>query len=251
MKMAILMLFSLLVVGLVSAKMHTSYYDGNIATLHEHPNGDRIVTSEWITNVPYWPHYPYRNVQTMDGNWFFGYSNDFNINTTIKPSEMIGLTPNITYVPSAFDVKLPGVEGPRGTAFYRANVTIQKGSDIMVYISACAFYCQLYFDGIYIGDHKAGGYQAFYYVIKSDNTDNTNHEIFIVSNNEYNFYSAPVYTGGDFYHYGGLNRNVLVHTLPTPNEYDNYMNQVFVNGYNIDKGMFYWYPYCMSSNIFQ
>ena len=65
-----------------------------------------------------------------------GYGGDnYDINKTISPSDMITLTPNITAVPSAFDVKLPGVNGPRGTAFYRAYFDSKQGKDIQVYIA--------------------------------------------------------------------------------------------------------------------
>ena len=172
---------------------------------------------------------------------------------------MVSLTPNITSVPSSFDVKLPGINGPRGTAFYRAKFESKQGKDIQVYIAACAFYCQLYFDGKYVGDHKAGGtlcsyflhypsrfqtgwlysgYQPFWFHITQNmmNASTSTHEIFIVSDNRYNHYSAPTYTGGDFYHFGGLNRNVLVHTLNLPNTVNNSLIRVEVFPIDYIKG---------------
>eukprot|EP01084_Bolivina_argentea_P317352 550213_1 len=204
---------------------HYHLNDASQATIHIF-NNNKDISSNWSMQIPFYPKYPTRTVQVLDGNWHFGYGgSDFNLNQRIPPTQFDQLTPNITYVPSAFDVKLPGVLGVRGTAFYRANFTSKKGMNIQVYIAACAFYCQLYFDGNYIGDHKAGGYQPFWFYISQNmmDTSTTNHQLFIVSDNKYNSKTAPTYTGGDFYHFGGLNRNVLVHTLPIPSSNNNYL----------------------------
>ena len=91
----------------------------------------------------------------------------------------------------------------------------------MVYFSACGWYCQLYFDGQYIGDHKATGYQPFwFYLNMSNSTYNINsetHEIFVVANNQFSQYYNPLYITSDFWFFAGINRNVLIHTLNSPN----------------------------------
>eukprot|EP01084_Bolivina_argentea_P112480 200598_1 len=207
---------------------HYHLNDESQATIHI-LDGNTDLSSDWSTKIPFYPKYPTRTVQVLDGNWNFGYGgNDFNLSQKIPPDQFNELTPNITYVPSAFDVKLPGILGVRGTAFYRANFTSKPKMDIQVYIAACAFYCQLYFDGNYIGDHKAGGYQPFWFHITQSMMDSatTNHQLFIVSDNKYNSQTAPTYTGGDFYHFGGLNRNVLVHSLPIPSSDNNYLLRI-------------------------
>ena len=53
------------------------------------------------------------------------------------------------------------------------------------------------------------------------NTSTSTHELFVVVDNRFNSYYAPTYTGGDFYAYGGITRNVLIHTLNTPNSNGN------------------------------
>ena len=212
-----------------------------------------IVSSEWSTLVPYYPHYPTRTVQVLDGHWYFGYQNDWNVSKLeYSESERLELTPNVTIVPSAFDVAMPGILGPRGTGFYRANVTIASNHSIYVYFSACAFYCQLYIDGKYIGDHRAGGYQPFGFEVSAKeeasiftlkNSDNDNvvvREVFVVVDNRFNNVTAPTYTGGDFYAYGGITRNVLIHTLPLAKEISetdfNYLKRIEVFPYDIKDG---------------
>merc|ERR1719295_597870 len=226
------MAWSLLWLGLAvtthASLDHLYLNDPSQATLHIF-NKNTAVTTDWSLEVPFFPKYPTRTVQVLDGNWNFGYGgSSVNLSQRISPADFEKLTPNVTYVPSAFDVKQPGILGPRGTAFYRANFSSPKGQDIQVYLSACAFYCQLYFDGTYVGDHKAGGYQPFWFHItqKMMDTSTENHELFIVSDNQYNKETAPTYTGGDFYHFGGLNRNVLVHTLPSSSSTKNYLLRV-------------------------
>ena len=186
----ILLFFAAFINGeYIPLNQHSSYFIKNIPTLHNALNNDKEVRDDnWSTTVPYWPLYPTRTVQVLDGNWYFGYGGDnFNLNQTIDPSKFELMTPNITAVPSAFDVKMPGIEGPRGTAFYRASFNSKQGKDILVYFSACAFYCQLYFDGKYIGDHRAGGYQPFGFHItqKMMNTSSESHQLFVVVDNRY------------------------------------------------------------------
>ncbi len=81
--------------------------------------------------------------------------------------------------------KNEGILGPRGTAFYRTYVYIKPGHKMLVYFSACSFYCQLYVDGMFIGDHKAGGYQPFSFKI-DQSTMETSREIFVVVDNRFN-----------------------------------------------------------------
>ena len=129
---------------------------------------------------------------------------------------------------------MPGILGPRGTAFYRTNVTIQDSSNhsMLVYFAACSFYCELCVDGNYIGDHRAGRYQPFGFAIdpckfdfgkeksdgiknkdlRSDSSSSTSssssdvREIFVVVDNRWGNSTAPTHTHGDFYEYGGITR---------------------------------------------
>ena len=48
-------------------------------------------------------------------------------------------------------------------------------------------------------------------VPKSDKAQRT---LLVAANNDFNKMTAPTHTGGDFYNYGGITRNVLLHTLP-------------------------------------
>ena len=52
---------------------HPSYYeDGPTLHYNQQDLNDRTVTTNWSTDVPFWPHYPSRTVQVLDGNWYFG-----------------------------------------------------------------------------------------------------------------------------------------------------------------------------------
>lgn len=164
----------------------------------------------WSTDVPFWPHYPLRQVQVLDGTWEYGYSATADP-VSIMPSQIS--TPNFTYVPNAFDVTPPGVLGPRGTAFYRSSFPLTPNSEGMVYFAACSFYCRVFVDGNELGDHRAGGYQPFAFLIPPSQEEWR--ELLVVVNNQYNSTTAPTHTGGDFWMYGGITRNVLVHELPS------------------------------------
>jgi hypothetical protein len=59
-----------------------------------------------------------------------------------------------------FDNAPPGTLGPRGTAFYRKNITVSSNTPALLYIAACSFYCNVLVDGQSIGDHRAGALPA-------------------------------------------------------------------------------------------
>jgi len=184
-----------------------------------------VISSSWPTDVPFWPKYPTRKVQVLDGEWAFGFSDKVDP-LSVDPKNI--QTPDKINVPSAFDVEQPGVLGRRGTAFYRTTVSIDPTSDVLLYFTACSFYCSVFVDDVWVGDHRAGGYQPFWFSAKK-NTKSVR-EIFVVVDNRWNATTAPTTTGGDFYFYGGITRSVLVHQQPAPT----YIHQVetFTVDYN-------------------
>ncbi len=91
--------------------------------------------------------------------------------------------------------------GPRGTAFYQANFDLTPNTTGMVYFSACAFYCRVFVDGQELGDHRAGGYQPFYFSVPA--SSQATRQLTVIANNEFNSTTAPTHTGGDFWNYGG------------------------------------------------
>lgn len=48
----------------------------------------------------------------------------------------------------------------------------------------------------------------------------------MVSDNQYNKETAPTFMCGDFYYFGGLNRNMLVHKLPLPSSTGNFLLRI-------------------------
>ena len=46
---------------------------------------------------------------------------------------------------------------------------------------------------------------------------NAENELFVLADNRYNHTTAPMHTGGDFWHYGGLMRSVELHTMAADN----------------------------------
>jgi beta-glucuronidase len=145
----------------------------------------------------------------LDGEWQFGFAENVDP-LTASPSVK---TPAIVTVPHSFDVAPPGVLGRRGTAFYRTSFAVSSPqSPLLLYFTACSFYCRVFLDNKFIGEHRAGGYQPFWLPPQSDGTSTTR-EIFVVVDNRFNHTLAPTHTGGDFYFYGGITRSVVVHEL--------------------------------------
>merc|ERR1719246_269143 len=111
------------------------------------------------------------------------------------------------------DAAPPGVMGPRGVAFYRRNF-VQRPGPARLQFNACGFYCRVWVDGEFIGDHRAGGYVGFFLDVPPTESE-TLREVFVLADNRFNETTAPMHTGGDFWHYGGLMRSVLLHDLPS------------------------------------
>jgi beta-glucuronidase len=175
------------------------------------------------TAAPFWPHYsPARSLQLLDGSdWQFGFAADETIDpTNVDAGAMMKLLNTTTVVPSAFDAQAggdpllgqPGMPGRRGTALYSKTIHIEAGKEGLLHFAACSFYCNVYVDGVAIGDHRASGYVPFQLVVPK--SAKAARSLLVVANNEFSNETAPTHTGGDFYNYGGITRNVLLHTLP-------------------------------------
>eukprot|EP01083_Nonionella_stella_P028678 78974_1 len=86
-------LFVIINAEYIQPNIHTSYHIKGIPTLHNSPTNQKTVTSNWSTKVPFYPYYPTRTVQILDGNWYYGYGgSNFNLNQTINPSKFNSLT---------------------------------------------------------------------------------------------------------------------------------------------------------------
>jgi beta-glucuronidase len=140
-------------------------------------------------------------------------------------------TPQITQVPSTVDNTLPGYLGYRGVSFFRTTfrhpllrpqqhrTEAAAAAPARIQFQACSFYCRVWVNGKEIGDHKAGGYVAFFLdvppsLLYHKNDDDAMVEVFVLVDNRFNETTAPLHTGGDFWHYGGILRSVEWHTLP-------------------------------------
>ena len=127
-------------------------------------------------------------------------SMDPNINPISIP------TPHFTSIPSNVDNAPPGYLGYRGVSFFRKRFDFDITAGARLQFQACSFYCRVWVNGLEIGDHRAGGYVAFSLdILPQDSIDN---EIFVLVDNRFNETTAPLHTGGDFWHYGGIMRSV-------------------------------------------
>mmetsp|Transcript_3081 Transcript_3081/g.5710 ORF Transcript_3081/g.5710 Transcript_3081/m.5710 type:complete len:626 (-) Transcript_3081:166-2043(-) len=164
-----------------------------------------------------WPKYGgRRRVLNLDGEWEFGLRmGKFDSMSPSFSTANKDLTPNSTTVPSCFDAAPPGYAGPRGVGMYRTKFEASLSGGLRVWFGACSFYCRVFLDGKEVGDHRAGGYVAFYLDVPAKDGDPAKeHELFVLADNRFNHTTAPLHTGGDFWHYGGIMRSVVVHELP-------------------------------------
>ena len=201
------------------------------------------------TSPRYWPQYGgNRHVELLDGLWNMSQlgsidhpPTDFDsMDPSLDPSTIT--TTKLVWIPSCVDNTPPGYLGYRGVTFFRrtfrANWTMTTSTSTStsttvarIQFQACSFYCRVWINGQEIGDHRAGGYVAFSLDVPpllptNNNNNNYNnynqtsldHEIFVLVDNRFNDTTAPVHTGGDFWHYGGIMRSVELHSMPPTEE---------------------------------
>ncbi len=164
----------------------------------------------------------------------------------------INTTEHVT-IPSTIEViadpehgYLPGYMGYRGVSFFRTHFetngvtersTSQSPSRMAARIQfqACSFYCRVWLNGVEIGDHIGGGYVAWWLDVSDKVLELGQeltqlpksreemrspvliHELFVLVDNRFNSTTAPLHTGGDFWHYGGIMRSVEWHDRPNTN----------------------------------
>lgn len=163
----------------------------------------------------FWPKFSgSRGVSLLDGTWSFGlHLDDIDSMGQLDPTDP-KWTPNKTAVPSCVDAVPPGYMGPRGVAAYRTKFSSGSARSRLQFM-ACSFYCRVWVDGKEVGDHRAGGYVPFWLDIpEADSGADAERELFVIADNRFNSTTAPMHTGGDFWHYGGLMRSVILHDMP-------------------------------------
>eukprot|EP01147_Barroeca_monosierra_P006618 gene6618-325_t len=161
--------------------------------------------------MPFWPQYPTRNTSILNGMWDFGFETNISdiIHFNISHVTFTTKAP----VPGCFDVVQPGIVGPKGTAFYRRHFMLPRDTTGLLYFAACSFYCQIFVDGLSVGDHRSGGYHPFWINIPASSQQQR--ELIVLVDNRFNKTTAPTHTGGDFYNYGGITRDVILHQVPS------------------------------------
>ncbi|KAG7352478.1 beta-galactosidase [Nitzschia inconspicua] len=180
---------------------------------------------------PYWPKYSgKRHVYILDGLWNTSQlpaDTPFDsMNPELDPSTIA--TPNLTVVPSTIDNAPPGYLGFRGVSWFRTTfqttTTTTNTMAARLQFQACSFYCRVWVNGVEMGDHKAGGYVAWWLDVSSEvlypvhQQSTITVELTVLVDNRWNVTTAPMHTGGDFWHYGGILRSVEWHELPAGGE---------------------------------
>lgn len=242
----------LLLVSLVFVERTTSLVALDIDNDNTNTNIPPSNSTSVVRRVPdYWPRYDgSRRVELLDGLWNFSRLGsidsppiDFDsMDPNFAPDSIN--TPGITSIPSCVDDAPPGFLGYRGVSFFRKQFVFQNHRSssssseeeeetrttdtrggARIQFQACSFYCRVWVNGVEIGDHRAGGYVAFWLDVppqEHTNVDNddeeTTTEIFVLVDNRFNKTTAPMHTGGDFWHYGGIMRSVEWHAMPPPGQ---------------------------------
>ena len=74
---------------------------------------------------------------------------------------------------------------------------------VRLQFQSCSFYCRVWVNGEEVGDHRAGGFVAFHLDVPAAALKpNGENELFVLADNRFNATTAPMHTGGDFWHSG-------------------------------------------------
>jgi len=216
--------------------------------------GDDLSCHHRTTRPPYWPRYGgAREVFLLDGRdwWMLQIRSEEELRSfdsmdpNFRPSALDSLQANWNSdassfpwvpaeVPGTVDAAPPGQLGYRGVSFFRRKFRYDlQSSPARVQFQACSFYCRVWINDVEIGHHLAGGYVAFWLDVprqdrrqrrgrrrkprRGDDAmvdDENMNEIFVLVDNRFNSTTAPMHTGGDFWHYGGIARSVEWHRMP-------------------------------------
>lgn len=215
------MLHSSLILLLLAAASPFASATGSTATHDFGPDQPR-----------YWPKYSgKRVVRLIDGEWEMGQMGSIehpppksfdSMNPDLKPSDLA--TPRKTRIPSCVDNTPPGYLGYRGISFFRTYFDYDlTQAPARLLFQACSFYCRIWVNGVEIGDHRAGGYVAFFLNVPQQTStsggvlrgaqDHSN-ELVVLVDNRFNKTTAPVHEQGDYWHYSGIMRSVELHSMP-------------------------------------
>eukprot|EP00522_Entomoneis_paludosa_P016481 CAMPEP_0172449260 /NCGR_PEP_ID=MMETSP1065-20121228/8005_1 /TAXON_ID=265537 /ORGANISM="Amphiprora paludosa, Strain CCMP125" /LENGTH=719 /DNA_ID=CAMNT_0013200893 /DNA_START=167 /DNA_END=2326 /DNA_ORIENTATION=- len=181
------------------------------------PKHDDDDVSKTLLTPDYWPRFGGdRQVVLLDGLWKTAreepsVNNVDAMDPHFHPSQID--TGDYTSIPSTVDQSPPGTLGYRGVSYFRRTVVTIPGHQpgARLQFQSCGFYCRVWINGHEIGEHRSG-WTAFFLDIPPEilHTNGTQ-EVFVLADNRFNQTTAPVHTGGDFWHYGGLFRSVEWH----------------------------------------
>jgi len=158
----------------------------------------------------YFPHYPNRKWQNLDGVWSFGF-----LGTDAPGLEQINPVnvdcPELMSVPGCFDsaIKYAGV---RGVGLYRREVKAAANAALQLNIGAVGLRGRIFWDGKEIAVNELPySFQKYFFNAGAGE----NHTLEILIDNRFNFQDSPLFSPFyDFYGYGGIYRSVDLFELP-------------------------------------
>jgi beta-glucuronidase len=152
-----------------------------------------------------------REVVSLNGLWDFAF---------LGAIDLCAFSPENTpangkmLAPAAFDA-LPAYAGKRGAAIYRMRFEVPAGRQALLKFGAVSMWTRVYVDGSLLFEH-ACGYAPF--TVEVPPADSEQRELTLLVDNRFDFDRVPMHLNYfDFYQYGGILRDVLLHILPAAN----------------------------------
>ena len=151
--------------------------------------------------------YDQRCVKDLNGIWDFVYLGD------IDPDSIDIKTLNFDdrmTVPGCFDAT-PAYAGLRGLAAYRRWIRFGDCSTHRLIFKGVNHWCSVFLDGVLIG-HHAGGFTGFHYDLLDPGPGIQ--ELIVLVDNRIDYDRCPLHMDYfDWYHFGGITRDVEIHRL--------------------------------------
>lgn len=160
----------------------------------------------------WWPkHVGSHSATLLDGVWDYQFTDDAVFDSMSATSMSLDLKKKAK-VPSTVDAAPPGIYGLRGASYYSRTFEAPSNTSSRIELMGCAFYCKVWIDDVVVGENRAGGYAPWSVDVPA--SSKSEKKLTVLADNRFNSTTAPLHTGGDFWHYGGLVRSVVLHTYP-------------------------------------
>lgn len=177
--------------------------------------------------MQYYPKYPQRNQQTLDGTWDFTWLGTTETLSKMDPEQLI--YDDLAAVPGVFDTSSVAL-GRRGIGVYRKQVEWPEFKALRLHVGGMGLAARIWWDAKEIAIYRIP-YSTIDYDFNSGK--NQLHELIIAVDNTFDRELSPLFSPDfDFYAYGGIYRSIKLFEMP-----ELYLKRVQITTLDLETGL--------------